>query len=109
MKPTPKHEVNHKDGIKTNNFYHNLEWVTKVEQQKHRYHILGHRSPMLGKKHSKETLEKLSQIRPWNLGKKHSVATKNKIRLKAIGRCVSEETKKKMSNSSRRRYLNESR
>lgn len=34
-------EVNHKDGNKQNNHVGNLEWVTKSENQKHRYGKLG--------------------------------------------------------------------
>ena len=35
-----KQEVNHKDGDKTNNNANNLEWVTRSENQVHRYRVL---------------------------------------------------------------------
>lgn len=38
-----KKEVNHKDGDKSNNKLNNLEWVTRSENQWHRYNILNHR------------------------------------------------------------------
>lgn len=40
-KPTPKHECNHKDGIKSNNIYLNLEWLTSRDNQLHKCYVLG--------------------------------------------------------------------
>lgn len=36
-RPTPAHEVNHKDGVKANCAASNLEWATRSENHKHAY------------------------------------------------------------------------
>lgn len=43
-KPTPRHEINHKDGDKTNNRADNLEWVTHSENVRHIMNLRGRRS-----------------------------------------------------------------
>lgn len=40
-KPTPRHEVNHKDGDTFNNRAENLEWVTHQQNDWHKVNVLG--------------------------------------------------------------------
>ena len=41
-------EVNHKDGVRTNNQLGNLEWCTRSQNLKHAYAELGRTNPMKG-------------------------------------------------------------
>lgn len=51
LNPLGKLQINHKDGVKTNNIVSNLEFVTQSENMQHSYNIGTHRAPysMLGK------------------------------------------------------------
>jgi len=64
-------EINHKDGNRQNNELKNLELVTRSENIKHSYEVLGRKTPT-GKDH-------------WMFGKSPSSTTKAKMRKAKLG------------------------
>lgn len=54
LPPTPKHQVNHKNGVRSDNRPENLEWLTHQENVLHGWRVNG-------RKHSKKQLLAISK------------------------------------------------
>ena len=54
-------EVNHKNGVKTDNNIKNLEWCTRLENTRHSFRELGRKSSMTGRIGKKSPYSKIIQ------------------------------------------------
>ena len=81
--PENKPQINHKDGIKINNYYKNLEWCTTQENTSHA--LKNNLADAKGEKHggSKLITENIIDIRISNLSKKE-LAIKYNISFQTI-------------------------
>lgn len=62
-RPTPKHQVNHKDGLKTNNALQNLEYATSKENINHSWNVLGNSRYGEDNPAAKLTVDEVRKIR----------------------------------------------
>ncbi len=66
LPPSPDHQGNHKNGIRSDNRLDNLEWMTKSENEKHACRVLGKAPPLVAGEtngQSKLTDEDVIEIR----------------------------------------------
>lgn len=92
-----KLECNHVDGDKHNNCIENLEWVTRSENHRHKYDVLGYVA-------SEETRQKMSRTRK---GKKHTAKALKRMSEARMGIVFSEEHKRNLSIAAKRRRKKE--
>ena len=98
-----------KGGEGSSGFRHTTESRLKMSQTKKDMNLVGENNPFYGQHHTPESRQRMSEVHieyfkdhehPW-IGRNHTDETKEKMSLSAIGREVSLETKKKISNTNK--------
>ena len=85
--PDNKPQINHKNGIKSDNFVSNLEWVSAKENLQHSYSVLHRRGVWLGRKGAEHNCSKpVRAIKDGIVVAQYSAASEAS---RATGICVS--------------------
>jgi len=86
---------------------HSAESRRRNSEAQKKLHAGGYQSPFKGKKHSASSIKKMREshkgAKAWNKGKQHSEETRQKIREARARQVTTNETKRKMSRSQKKR------